>query len=60
MGGFQFQYQEKWDSLYILSKSNKKFEEVKVLKLKIDNEIYIHWTFYQNCQYIKLKKEEIT
>jgi len=35
------QHKEKWKDLYILAKpENKKFEEEKVLKLEIDNNIY--------------------
>ncbi|MEO0232634.1 MAG: restriction endonuclease subunit R, partial [candidate division WOR-3 bacterium] len=34
-------HKDKWDMLYTLSKSNKKFEEEEILKLEIDK--YIHY-----------------
>ncbi|MCM8809388.1 MAG: DEAD/DEAH box helicase family protein [Candidatus Omnitrophica bacterium] len=37
----QFQHEEKWETLYTLSKPENKFEEKKILKLEIDDRIYI-------------------
>ncbi|MFN7112678.1 MAG: hypothetical protein ACK4M2_13670 [Brevundimonas sp.] len=36
----QLQHKDKWESLYILSKPDKKFEEEEVLKLEIDEKIH--------------------
>ncbi|MEM5875671.1 MAG: DEAD/DEAH box helicase family protein, partial [Candidatus Aenigmatarchaeota archaeon] len=35
----KLQHENKWESLYTLSKSEKKFEEEEILRLKIDNRI---------------------
>lgn len=36
----QPQHKEKWETLYTLSKPEKKFEEEEILRLEIDNRIY--------------------
>ncbi|HQE25191.1 MAG TPA: DEAD/DEAH box helicase family protein, partial [Candidatus Atribacteria bacterium] len=36
----QPQHKEKWETLYTLSKPDKKFEEEEILRLKIDDRIY--------------------
>lgn len=36
----QPQYQEKWETLYTLSKPEKRFEEEEILRLEIDDRIY--------------------
>ncbi len=54
------QHQEKWEKLYLISKSEKRFENEKVLKLEIDEKIYYTVDFLPKVTvyHAKERKEE--